>query len=58
MVKTTPYQPISLAFVQKDRYCSGNTHPKQPGSPLRAERIYGGAVLRVTRMASYGSESP
>ena len=25
MVETTPYQPISLTFVQKDRSHSGNT---------------------------------
>ena len=53
MVETTPYQPISLTFVQKDRYCSGNTPPKTTRIAAAVRRRQGAPPLRVTPPREY-----
>ena len=56
MVKTTPYQPISLAFVQKDRYCSGNT-PTKTAQIAFMSRAYP-RLRRPPRCCGHLSDAP
>ena len=56
MVKTTPYQPISIAFVQKDRYCSGNT-PTKTAQIAFMSRAYP-RLRRPPRCCGHLSDAP